>query len=87
MKHSLPNESEQQVHRSSTVAEGSVNLIGKQQENFIDNRATSIVQRQLIADINASPKMVAQHMVVELLHNNPRMAAQRQQYVSINNLS
>ncbi len=85
MKHSLPNESEQQVHRSSTVAEGSVNLIGKQQENFIDNRATSIVQRQLIADINASPKMVAQHMVVELLHNNPRMAAQRQQYVAIKN--
>ncbi len=81
MKKSLLVESE---HQSRTIRRDAKNLTPTAQaRGIINNRAEAIAQRQMIADINVSPRMVEQRKAVASFHLSPRMTAQRKQFGAI----
>ena len=76
MKQSLSVGSEQQVRQSQTTANNRSAI--SEAQSFVDNRAQTIAQRQLINTIHASPQMIAQRKQAGSIHDSPRMAAQRE---------
>lgn len=72
MKRTLPTESEHQVSQSRTADDScSANRL----QSIVDNRPSSIAQRQLIANIRSSPKAAAQHRMAVSFHKNDRMTS------------
>ena len=80
MKQSLASESErQQKNRSHPI----VSNTSPVSQAFVDNRASTALQRQLMAEIENSPQSISQRQLSDQIHNSPRMIAQRQQMAAI----
>lgn len=76
MKQSLPVESERQQKSRSYLT---VNNMSPISPDFVDNRVSTAVQRQLMAKMASSPQAIAQRKFSEQTHKSPRMTAQRRQ--------
>ncbi|SFL08119.1 protein of unknown function [Nitrosomonas aestuarii] len=78
MKKSLSVESE---HQSRSVRpDAKILTHTAQTQGIINNRVEAIAQRQMIANINASSKMVDQRKTAASFQFSPRSIAQRKQY-------
>lgn len=76
MKQSLPMESERQNNNRSHLTASNASPVT---QAFVDNRESTAVQRQLMAEMTDSPQAIAQRKLSEQINNSPRMSAQRQQ--------
>lgn len=76
MKQSLPVESERQQRSRPHLTVDNMSPIS---QDFVDNRVSTAVQRQLMAKMANSPQVIAQRKLSEQMNNSPRMTAQRRQ--------
>lgn len=74
MKQTLPAEPEQQVSQART-ADGK--CCANRTQSIVDNRQSTIAQRQLIENMHSSPKAIAQRRMAQLFENNARRSEQR----------
>ncbi len=86
MKRAIPVESEQQQARHSDAAVQN-QAYSNAWHHPVDNRAETIAQRQLMADINASPRMAAQRRLAEAIDSSPVMAMQRKQFAAVQQIA
>lgn len=80
MKQSLPLESERQQKSRSHLTVSNTSPVS---QTFVDNRASTALQRKLMAEIENSPQSISQRQLSDQIHNSPRMIAQRQQMAAI----
>jgi len=80
MEQSLPIESERQKNNRSYL---DVNNASPASQAFVDNRESTTLQRELMAEMENSPQSIAQRQLSGQIHNSPRMIAQRQQMGAI----
>ncbi|MBX9637755.1 MAG: hypothetical protein K2Q45_09435 [Nitrosomonas sp.] len=74
MKRTLPGKSEQQVSQVRAAAD---RCCTNREQNIVDNRPSTIAQRQLIENIRSGPKAAAQRRMTALFRNRAYTAIQR----------
>ena len=74
MKQTLPAEPEQQVSQAR-AADGKCCV--NRTQSIVDNRQSTIAQRQLIENMHSSPKAIAQRRMAALFRNKTNTAIQR----------
>ncbi|MBX9915656.1 MAG: hypothetical protein E6Q59_06585 [Nitrosomonas sp.] len=74
MKRTLPAESEHQVSQARTADD---RCCANSEQSIVDNRQSSIAQRQLIENMHSSPKAIAQRRMAALFQNKANTSIQR----------